>query len=422
MRRFFGMLCFVGLALSAAGQQNDDGKLSVDLYGFIRNEIFIDSYKGLDAANELFYVVPLYVGQDDNGADINEQYSSNLSAIASRLGVKVAGPEIFGAKTSGTIEFDFGGIVKTEPTLFRIRHANMVFNWEKTRLLVGQTWHPFWGGGAFPSVAGLNTGAPFQAFNRSPQIRYDLLAGDWTVSGAAVYENQYTSKCFDASNYSSPTQAQRNGVMPELVWSAEYKKAGFTVGAGAQIKRIKPRMTVAGSAGKFKAEEFLASTGFMGYLKHASDRFTITAKGYYGQNMTHLTLLGGYGVATRDEATGEETYTNYNNYTTLLNLVYGRKWQAGLMLGYGENLGTDAALYDDGSGTGIVTGLLPNVQDMARVAPNVALNVSKFRLVVEYEMTTANYGTGTFDFSDGLYADKHRATNHRFIAMMMYFF
>ena len=233
-----------------------------------------------------------------------------------------------------------------------------------------------------------------------------MLAGDWTVSGAAVYENQYTSKCFDASNYSSPTQAQRNGVMPELVWSAEYKKSGLTVGAGAQIKRIKPRMTVTGTAGKFKAEEFLASTGFMAYLKHASDRFTITAKGYYGQNMTHLTFLGGYGVATRDEVTGEETYTNYTNYTTLLNMVYGRKWQAGVMLGYGGNLGTDAALYDEGSGKGIVTGL----------------NVSKFRLVVEYEMTTANYGAGTFDFSDGLYADKHRATNHRCIAMMMYFF
>ena len=125
MRRFFALLCFVGLALSAVAQKSEDSKLSVDLYGFIRNEIFIDSYKGLDAANELFYLVPLYVGQDDNGADINEQYSSNLSAIASRLGVKVAGPEIFGAKTSGTIEFDFGGIVKTEPTLFRIRHANM---------------------------------------------------------------------------------------------------------------------------------------------------------------------------------------------------------------------------------------------------------------------------------------------------------
>lgn len=422
MKRLGGLLCLVVMTLLGYAQENKLNDLNLDFYGFVRNEIFIDSYKGLDAANELFYLVPLYVGQDDNGQDINQQTSSNLSAIASRIGLKISGPEIFGAQTSGVIEFDFGGIIKTEPTLFRIRHANVVFEWEKSRLLVGQTWHPFWGGGTFPSVAGLNTGAPFQAFNRSPQIRYDIKAGDWIISGAAVYENQYTSKYFESSVYTMPTQAMRNGILPELVWSAEFNKNGWTVGAGAEIKRIKPRMTVTGTDGKFNADEYLASSGFMAYFKRKSEMFTLTAKGYYGQNMTHLTFLGGYGVATKNEATGEETYTSYTNYTTLLNMVYGSKWQLGLMLGYGGNLGTDEPLYDNGSGKGIVTGLLPDVQDMARVAPHVALNVSKVRLVAEYEMTTANYGVGEFDFSDGLYANKHQATNHRFIMMMMYLF
>ncbi|WP_430972322.1 hypothetical protein [Sunxiuqinia rutila] len=422
MKKLLGVLGLMGMILFGNAQEKKEKDLTLNWYGFVRNEIFVDSYKGLDAAHEVFYLVPLYVGQDANGEDINEQASSNLSALASRLGVKVNGPEIFGAKTSGTIEFDFGGIIKTEPTLFRIRHANVVFDWTKSRLMVGQSWHPFWGGGAYPTVASLNTGSPFQAFNRSPQIRYDVKAGYWTVSGAAVYENQYTSKCFEAGNYSTPTQAQRNGVMPELVWSAEYNYNGLTLGAGAQIKRIKPRMTITGTDGTFKANEFLTSSGFMAYLKHQSSRFHITAKGYYGQNMTHLTMLGGYGVATRDLATGAETYTNYSNYTTLLNMVYGKKWQLGMTLGYGQNLGTDAALYDDGSGKGVVAGTLTNVQDLARVAPHVALNVSKLRVVAEYEMTNANYGVGDFDFSDGLYADKHLTTNHRFIVMMTYVF
>ncbi len=422
LKKFLGLICFLSL-IQVTGAQEKQGKdLNLDIYGFVRNEFFIDTYKGLDAAYELFYVVPLYVGQDANGEDINQQPSSNLSAIATRLGVKVSGPEIFGAKTSGNIEFDFCGIVKTEPTVFRIRHANVVFTWEKSKLLVGQTWHPFWGGGAYPSVAGLNTGAPFQAFSRAPQIRYDILAGDFTVSGAAVYENQYTSKCMEASNYTTPNQAFRNGVLPELVLSAEYKKNGLTLGAGAEMKRIKPCLTTIGTEGRFKSDEFLTSTGFMTYLKYKSDKFMLTAKGYYGQNMTHLTFLGGYGVATKDEATGAETYTNYNNYTSLLSMEYGKKWQAGLMLGYGGNLGTSDPLYNDGSGKAKVAGLLPNVMDIARVSPHVALNVSKIRLVGEYEMTTANYGVGTFDFSDGLYAGKHLAVNHRFEIMMMYCF
>ena len=408
-------------------QENALKDLNLDFYGFIRNEFYLDTYKGLDAAYDVFYLVPLYTGKDANGSDINQQASSHLSALATRLGVKIEGPEIFGAKTSANIEFDFGGIVKTEPTLFRIRHANMAFRWEKSKLLVGQTWHPFWGGGVFPAVAGLNTGAPFQAFSRAPQIRYDIFSGNFIFSGAAVYENQYASKSLESSNYTTPNQAQRNGVLPELVLTAEYNKNGLTLGAGAEMKRIKPSMTTKGTAGTFKSDEYLTSTGFTAYLKYQSEKFMLTTKGYYGQNMTHLTLLGGYGVASKDEATGAETYTNFSNYTSLLNMEYGKKWQVGLLLAYGANLGTSKTLYETKennipTGKAITTGLLPNVMNHARVSPHLALNVSKIRLVAEYEMTTANYGIGEMDFSDGLYDETHLTTNHRLSLMMMYFF
>ncbi|WP_423128831.1 hypothetical protein [Gaoshiqia sp. Z1-71] len=423
LRTFLGVLCLLVWVNGLVAQEKAVNNPNLNFYGFIRNEFFVDTYKGLDAAYEVFYLVPLYVGKDANGEDINQQASSYLAALASRLGVKIEGPEIFGAKTSGNIEFDFGGIVKSEPTLFRIRHANMVFSWEKSRLLLGQTWHPFWGGGVFPTVAGLNTGAPFQAFSRAPQIRYDLLAGNFTISATAAYENQYATKALESSNYVSPNQAQRNGVLPELILSAEYRGKGLILGAGALSKRIKPAMTTTGTAGLYKSDEYLTSAGFMAYLAYKTNKLNVTAKGYYGQNMTHLTFLGGYGVASKDESTGAMTYTNFTNYTSLLNIVYGKKWQAGLMLGYGGNLGTADPLYrDEATGKAITAGLLPNVMDMARVAPNLALNISKLRFVAEYEMTTANYGAGSFDFSDGLYSEKHRTTNHRAILMMMYMF
>ncbi|MGQ8336697.1 hypothetical protein ACUNWD_09115 [Sunxiuqinia sp. A32] len=421
-KKLFGVILMFGLIAESSAQEVNKKNFNLDFYGFVRNEIFVDTYKGIDAAYELFYLVPYYTGQDDNGKDFNQQTSSNLSAIASRLGVKVNGPEIFGATTSATLEFDFVGIVKTEPTLFRIRHASMSFNWEKSKLLIGQTWHPFWGGGCYPTVGSLNTGAPFQAFSRAPQIRYDVKTGTVTFTGAVVYENQYTSKVMESSVFTTPTQAQRNGAMPEFVVAAEYNKNGLTFGAGAEVKRIKPRMTVTGTDGKFNAEEYLTSSGFMTYLKYKSGMFKMTAKGYYGQNMTHLCFLGGYGVATRNTATGEETYTNYNNFTSLLNLVYGKKWQGGLFLGYGDNLGTSDPLHDNGSGKAITAGLFPNIQDFYRISPHIALNVSKLRLVAEYEMTTANYGVGGFNFNDGLFAGTHQATNNRIILMMTYLF
>jgi len=174
---FFLFLLLEGLVSTAQEIKTND--LDLDFYGFIRNEFYLDTYKSIDAAHDQFYLVPLYVGKDANGEDINEQTSANLSAFTTRLGVKINGPEIFGAKTSGNIEFDFGGIIKSEPTLLRIRHAYSAFSWEKSKLLVGQTWHPFWGGSIFPTIAGLNTGAPFQAFSRSPQVRYDPSPERW---------------------------------------------------------------------------------------------------------------------------------------------------------------------------------------------------------------------------------------------------
>jgi len=364
----------------------------------------------------------LYAGQDANGEDINQQTSSNLSAITTRLGVKINGPEIFKAKTSGNIEFDFGGIIKTEPSLLRIRHAYSAFVWAKSKLLIGQTWHPFWGGSVYPTIAGLNTGSPFQAFSRAPQVRYDIFSGKLTFSGALVYELQYQSKAIESSGFTTSNQAKRNGVLPEFDLILEYKNKDFIAGFGALYNQIKPRMTNTGTAGLFKSKEFIAGKGLMAYFKYARNKFAIISKGYFGQNLTQLCLLGGYGVATTDPLTGAETYTNYTNYTALVNALYGKKWQVGLLAGFGDNLGTDKALYNDGSNKAKTYGLLPNVKEIFRISPSISLNVNKLKLIAEYELTTANYGSGAINFSNGLFAGTHRTANNRLNLMMMYFF
>ncbi|MFA5328021.1 MAG: hypothetical protein WC384_09535 [Prolixibacteraceae bacterium] len=421
MKKLFTLFLILS-SLIATAQDVKTTDFDLDFYGFIRNEFYIDSYKGLDAAHDQFYLVPLYAGKDANGEDINEQTSANLTAITTRLGVKINGPEIFNAKTSGNIEFDFGGIIKTEPTLLRIRHAYSTFSWKNSKLLIGQTWHPFWGGSIFPTIAGLNTGSPFQVFSRAPQVRYDIFSGKFTLSGALVYELQYQSKAIESSGFTTSNQAKRNGVLPELDLVLEFKNKDFTAGIGALYNQIKPRMTNTGTDGIFKSNEFIAGKGLMAYLKYAHNKFTILSKGYYGQNLTQLCLLGGYGVATTDLQTGAETYTNYNNYTALVNALYGKKWQAGLLIGIGDNLGTTKALYNDGTNKAKTYGLLPGVQDIFRVSPSISLNISKLKLMAEYELTTANYGIGTMNFANGLYNETHLTKNNRLNLMMMYCF
>lgn len=403
------------------GQEKKEEK-SIKFYGFIRNAIYTDTYRGVDAVHDQFYLLPLYIGTDNNGDHINQDFQSNMTAIASRMGAKISGPELFGAKSSALIEFDFGGITSLYPSVFRIRHAYMKLDWDNSMLLAGQAWHPFWGDASFPHVGSLNTGAPFQPFNRSPQVRYDYKLGDkTTLLGAVVYENQYTSKGFyGPTDDVDKTKAMRYSAMPEFVLMAKYKTGNINLGVGAEYKSILPTDII----NNLKTNITNNSYGFTAYGNYKKDKLYVLLKGTYGQNLTHLTMPGGYGVKAVDATTGAYEYTNYNNYAAFLNVTYGKKWQAGLLAGMGGNLGTSDALVDVGGNGAKIAGLFATVEGIYRVAPSLTLNVKNFRFTAEYEMTSAAYGdkTSGLDLSDGLYNSTVLATNHRMLFMMMYMF
>ncbi|MFA9389157.1 MAG: hypothetical protein ACERKD_05095 [Prolixibacteraceae bacterium] len=417
-------LILIGLSLSLKlSAQEAIQKTSLQFYGFIRNEFYFDTYKGVDAAMDQFYLVPLYTGKDDNGKDFNNQGSAHLTAIASRIGMNITGPSILGAASSANIEYDFAGVTTSEPVLIRIRKAFFKLNWEKSALLVGQNWHPFWGGNVFPTVASLNTGAPFQPFNRSPQVNYDYHINKLTLSATALYENQYVSKGFYVcSNSNQQTLPKRNAVIPELVIGAKYVNDNIAIGVAAQHNTIKPIDRTTGTAGTFVTNEMNFSSAAMAYLKYKSGKLSVLAKTVYGQNLANLTLLGGYGVKSIDETTGAFTYTNYNNYTAFVNAVYGKKYQVGVFAGIGENLGTTDALALTNEGKTKTAGMLTNIQNIKRISAHLAYNVDKFRFVAEYELTNAMYGIGDITLSNGLYDATESVSNNRLLFMMMYFF
>ena len=408
-------LIFILLPIYAFSQEvKKESPLS--FYGFIRNDFFLDTYKGINAFHDVFYVFPNYIGTDGNGKDINQQTTANLLSIVTRGGVNINGPEIFGAKTTGCIEFDFAG--KPEVYLLRLRKAYTLFSWDKTKLLMGQTWHPFFGGDAFPRIGALNTGSPFRPFNRSPQVRFDYKTGPVTFSATGLYQQQYTSN--GPVGYSN--LYMRDAVLPEAVFNVEYIKNGFNLGAGIDYNRIKPRVSTTGNDGKFyMADTKLASTSFMAYGKYSKDDFMVLLQGYYGQNMVHLTMNSGYGVATFDPLTGKETYTNYNGIYTLFNITYGKIWRPGLFIGYSENLGTSEALYGN-NGAATTWGLASNIQGMYRFSPSLSYSIPKFLLTAEFEMTSADYGIGQINLEDGLYSTVHNVVNKGARLVMTWYF
>ena len=409
------MLLFVLMPIFTFSQEVKK-ESPLTFYGFVRSDFFLDTYKGLNAFQDVFYLYPNYIGVDANGRDLNQQTTANLLSIVTRGGVNIVGPDIFGAKTTGCIEFDFAG--KPENYLLRLRKAYTLFIWSKTKLLVGQTWHPFFGNDAFSRIGGLNTGAPFQIFNRSPQVRFDYKTGALTLSATGLYQQQYLSN--GPIGYSNVYQ--RDAVIPEMVLSLEYIKNGVTLGAGVDFNRLKPRVSTTGSDAKvYINDETLSSTSFMAYGKYSKDKLMLLLKGYLGQNAVHLTMNSGYGVSAIDPQTGNETYTNYNGIYTLFNITYGIKWKPGLLIGYSKNLGTTDALYSN-NGSAVVWGLGSNIQSMNRISPSISYSVTKFLLTAEYERTSVDYGVGQINFSDGLYPIIHNVVNNGARLIMTYYF
>lgn len=409
------LIIFLFLPLFSFSQETKK-EPALSFYGFVRSDFFLDTYKGLNAFQDVFYLYPNYIGADANGKDLNQQTTANFLSIVTRGGVNINGPDLFGAKTTGCIEVDFAG--KPENYLIRLRKAFTLFTWTKTKLLVGQTWHPFFGNDAFPRIGALNTGSPFRPFNRSPQVRLDYKIGKLTVSATGLYQQQYLSN--GPIGYSN--LYSRDAVLPEGVLSLEYQKDAFTFGAGVDNTRLKPRVATLGNDGKlYNSDEIFGSTSWMAYGKYNKKRLMVLAQIYYGQNMTHLTMNSGYGVATLDPLTGKETYTNYNGVYRVFNITYGYKWKPGLFIGYSKNLGTSDPL-NSRNGIADVWGLSPNIQSMNRVSPSLSYSVPKFLLTAEYERTSCDYGVGQINFTDGLYPQIHNVVNNGARLIMTWYF
>jgi hypothetical protein len=206
------------------------------------------------------------------------------------------------------------------------------------------------------------------------------------------------------------------------VLSFEYQKKAFTLGAGVDYLRIKPRVYTTGSDSKiYNSNEILGSTSWMAYTKYNKNKLMMLLQGYYGQNMAHLTMNSGYGVATINPQTGKETYTNYNEIYSVFNITYGNKWKPGLFVGYSKNLGTSDALQSF-DGKARVWGLGETIQSMNRISPSISYSVPKFLLTAELERTLVNYGVGQINFTDGLYPTVHKVVNSGVRLIMTWYF
>ena len=390
-------LLFSGITATGQGTA-ENSRFNITVSGFVKTDYFFDSREGVSIREGHFLLFPKEKFLDENGVDINDKASFNFLSIQTRLTSRITAPDAFGAKVTGMIEADFFGNESSafvDANGFRLRHAYTKLNWEKTEVLVGQFWHPFFIPNCFSGVISFNTGAPFQPFSRNPQLRVTWKPGKFSFSGVASAQRDFV--CPGGSS------ALRYSNLPDLTGliTLETKNAetGTEVSAGAAVdyKLLQPLLYTTQGGRNYVTDEKVGGLSASAFMKIGKPGFTYKLQGIYGQNLFDLTMLGGYVVSTVTNAN-----TNRVNYSSLNSLTFwsefqtnGKNVQFGLWGGHARNLGSRKTIlaYSDKIGGTAVTTRGSNMKSLTRVSPRVVFISGKFNLATELEYTSAAYAT-----------------------------
>lgn len=395
-------------AIAASAQVEGKKFFEYKIYGQVRADLFYNTRANVESVDGLFYNYPLDHNYDADGNDLNGADNSNMYMLYSRLGLDVKGPNLGSASTSAKIEFDFRGS-GTTLSLIRLRHAYLNLNWDKSSLLVGQTWNPLFGE-VSPQILNLNTGAPFQPFSRAPQARYRLNVNTFQLTAAAVWQSQFLSAGPDGKS----NKYIKNSCVPELYLGVDHKTSNLIFGAGVDMLSLVPRTQATGADGNtYRVNERITSLSGEVHFKRTTPMWYFAAKSVLGSNLTQCSMLGGYGVKSVDEKTGQQEYSPNYNSSSWVNVVWGKKLKIGAFGGYMKNLGTcDAVSKMYGTGT--------DVDQLVSGSAEVTYNLSHWKMGLEYNYTAAWYGS--LNNANGKIVDTHSVGNHRLVASVLFMF
>ncbi len=463
MRKYRLLFFFLFLVISTQSQNNTP-KYGIDFSGFVKNDFFWDSRQNVTIREGHFLLYPMPISEDADKNDINAKSNFNFLSIQSRLSGKITGPDAFKAKTSGLIEADFFGNENTnfaDVNGFRLRHAYVKLNWEKSELIFGQTWHPMFIAGCFPGVVSFSTGSPFQPFSRNPQIKWIRKIGKLSLAISANSQRDFTSP-------GGSSASLRNSSIPEVHVQGifetknETSKKELLIGMGAGYKTIVPRLysevittpesyvldtntnkithTYAKTT-KYKTDEKLGGYAVYGFIKYKMP--VLTAKFYatYGQNLFDLTMLGGYAISgTSDPIKEFKEYTSLQTMATWGEIqTNGKKVQMGLFAGYTQNKGSNKNIlsYTMPSAIPIATNPYPSatqainrgadIKSVYRISPRIIFISEKFQFMTELDYTSAAYATkdiyGKLNRNEkGVITDTYNIANIRFLFAVLYSF
>ena len=392
----------------------EENKVDVSFYGFVSNQMYWQDRTEYQTSDGLLNFMPMDVKKNDIDEDMNYGWNSSMLSILTRLGCRLNGPDVLGARTMALFESDFS---TASMTMF-MRQAYIRFDWDRDRVTFGQTGHPMCTD-LMPGTINIAIGSPFNALNRSPMLRYDHYFGEdkgLCLTGAAIY--QYLSGSCAGPNGKS-FKYHRNSNLPELWAALSAQAGGFSAELGFDWLQLKPR-TVNPLTGH-KVNEHINQWAAMLQMSYNAGKLSLRAKTTYGYNLTHLNMVSGYGVS-KINADGSYEYAPLKTSSSWVFASYGRTWRAGLLFGYTKNLGADKDLVDpnDNNLFWVYSGDVRNFDSAYRICPQLEYISGSFALGLEYEITTVAYGNTIA--KNGSVSDTHNVTNNRVMLTAKYSF
>ena len=168
------------------------------------------------------------------------------------------------------------------------------------------------------------------------------------------------------------------------------------------------------STAGYKSTSTVSSIAGLAYARFNLSKFVWKVEGVYGQNLADHLMLGGYGVESKVESTGIETYTPTTVFSAWTDIETNNTIALGFFAGVTQNLGSGENL--NGAG---YWARGADIDKIYRISPRILWNSAKTTLAAELEYTAASYGATA---SDATVKDADFVGNMRLLLAAYYYF
>ena len=335
MKRALFILVVLG-TLGILGEARAQSPISLEWNGFVNPHYYADSRSVVGGREDMMLFYPKPILRDSLGNDINDGWQANMLAITARLGLRINGPDMLGARTSAYIEGDFTGSTNATINDLRLRHAYIRLYWDKHEVTAGQYWYAMVIHEIMPMTNPLNMGAPFHCYARQPQVRYSFFpTGNWEFVAVAQWQLDNMSQGLLNGVPTSSTQFARHSLVPELNAQIRYRGAGkgdLFLGAAVNLKTIQPQVQTNYTAVQ-PSTNLYSSFSWSVFGKVKLGEFTVKAQTLLNNSLYEGCSLGGYLMLA------DSTFADWHFNTVWLDIERSTgHWRPGLFLGYAKNL------------------------------------------------------------------------------------